>query len=204
MGSNEIIQNLFLRGLGQLLVLHVHEKRIYLGYISYEKGKLLIRDAGLLDGVEGFQLAPCWDYGLLGCLFYSDKYEWDSLSFCGLEHCKSPVNLSETRQGALWAAVNQYGENLIDFVGSVYRGYQLMLHSNYLPVITLRPMQTKIGSTGLAVGDLRTAPIDLSIISKVYEIVNSSVEKSLMLGLEDLDVNSDDFDKMFAQYLKKK
>lgn len=204
METNEIIHNLFLRGLGQLLVLHVHEKRVYLGYISYEKGKLLIRDAGLLQGVEGYQLAPCWDYGLLGCLYDSSEYEWDSLTFCGLEHCKSPVNLSDTRQGALWSAVNQYGEHLIDFVGSVYRGFQMMLNTNYLPVVTLRPMQTRIGHTGLAVGDLRTAPIHLSILSKVYEIVNASVEKSLMLGLEDLDVNSDEFDKMFAQYLKKK
>jgi hypothetical protein len=198
----ELIHDMFMRGLGQLLVLHLTNERVFLGHVSYEKGKLMIRDRGLLDdGVKPAQLAPCWDYGLLGCLYNTNKFEWNSLTFCGLEQTDMPVDLSDTRQGALHAAQNQYGENLINFIGSVYRGYQLMLDNHHLPVVTLKPINTRTGEVGLAVCDLRAAPIDLAIIRKVNDIVRESIEKQLLLEVEDVQVNSEKFDEMFGNFL---
>jgi len=200
----ELIQDMYKRGLDQLLVLHLTNESAILGYVSYDKGKLMIRDRGLLGKeLKPARLAPCWDYGLLGCLYNTDKFEWNSLTFCGLELTDMPVNLSSTRQGALYAAENQYGENLINFNGSVYRGYQLMLDNHHLPVITLKPINTKTGEVGLAVCDLRAAPIDLAIIRKVNDIVRESIEKQLLLEVEDVQVNSEKFDEMFGDFLPK-
>ncbi len=201
----ELIHHMFMRGLGQLLVLHLTKESVFLGHVSYEKGKLMIRDRGLLgNGVKPAQLAPCWDYGLLGCLYSTDKFEWNSLTFCGLEQTEMPVDLNDARQGALFAAQNQYGENLINFTGSVYRGYQLMLDNHYLPVITLNLINTKTGEAGLAVSDLRAAPIDLAIIRKVNDIVRESIEKQLLLEVEDVQVNSEKFDEMFGNFPPRK
>jgi hypothetical protein len=200
----ELIHNMFMAGLGQLLVLHITKDSVFLGHVSYEKGKLMIRDRGFLNGVKPAQLAPCWDHGLLGCLYGTDKYEWNSLTFCGLEQTDMPVNLSDTRQGAMFAAENQYGENLVNFTGSVYRGYQLMLDNHYLPVVTLKLIKTKTGESGLAVGDLRAAPIDLSIIRNVNEIVRESIAKQLLLEVEDVQVNAEKFDEMFGNLIAKK
>ena len=196
-----LINQMFMQGLGQLLVLHTTEERVFLGYVSFEKGKMMIRDRGLLEGVKPAQLAPCWDYGFLGCLYATDKNEWQSLTFCGLEHCDMPPNLSDTRQGAMFSAENQYGENLVNFIGSVYRGYQLMLDNHYLPVVTLNKIRTKTGETGFSVGDLRAAPIDLSTIRKVNDIVRESVEKQLLLEVEDIQVNDEKFEEMFGKLM---
>lgn len=203
MEISKLIQKMFTQGLGQHLILHIAGERIYLGYLSYEKGKLVIRDKGFLEGVKPAQLAPCWDYGLLGCVYSTRKFEWQSLTFSGLEHCDIPPNLSDTRQSALYAAENQYGENLVNFTGSVYRGYQLMLDNHHLPVILLKPMKIKSGETGLAVSDLRAASIDLGIIRNVNEIVRDAVEKQLLLGVEDVQVNPDQFEEMFGSFLAK-
>ncbi len=199
----ELIQDMFKRGLGQHLVLHITNESVFLGHVSYEKGKLMIRDRGLLGKVKPAQLVPCWDYGLLGCLYSTDKFEWDGLTFSGLEQIDMPVDLSSTRQGALLAAENQYGENLINFTGSVYRGYQLMLDNHHLPAVTLKMIKTKTGESSLAVGDLRAASIDLSIIRRVNDIVRESVEKQLLLEVEDVQVNSEKFDELFGNFLPK-
>ena len=204
MAISNLINQMFMQGLGQLLILHTTPDRVFLGYISYEKGKLMIRDRGLLDGVKPAQLAPCWDYGFLGCMYSTKNYEWQSLTFCGLEHCDMPPNLSNTRQGAMVSAENQYGENLVSFIGSIYRGYQLMMDNHYLPVVTLKNIKTKTGETGLAVGDLRAAPIDLSTIRRVNDIVRESVEKQLFLEVENIQVNDKKFEEMFGDLIPKK
>lgn len=197
----DLIKSLFTQGLGELLVLHVMTKTVYLGNIAYEKGRLVIKDKGYLAGVKSTQLLPCWEEGILGALCRSNDMEWESLTFYGRGQCDLPVNLSSTRQGAYMIAQNQYGENLLEFTGSVYRGYQLMLDNHYLPVVLLNRIQTKTGETGLAVGDLRTAPMDLSIIRNVNNAVRESVEKRMLLEVENLEVGSGDFEKLFGKYL---
>ena len=197
----DLIHSLFKQGLGEFLVLHVMTENIYLGNISYEKGRLAFKDKGFLTGVKSAQLLPCWRDGILGLICSSTGCEWESLTFCGQEQCDLPVDLSKTRQGAFMNAKNQYGENLMDFIGSVYRGYQLMLDNHYLPVVLLHQVQTRTGESGLAVSDLRTARINLSIIRNVNDIVRGSVEKRLLLDVEDTQVSSKDFEKLFGNYL---
>ncbi|HKK15694.1 MAG TPA: hypothetical protein VJ981_03240 [Gammaproteobacteria bacterium] len=197
----DLIKSLFKQGLGELLVLHVMTKTVYLGHIAYEKGRLVIKDKGYLTGVKSTQLLPCWEEGILGVVCSSEGMEWDSITFCGRGQCNIPVDLSSTRQGAFMMAQNQNGENLLDFVGSVYRGYQLMLDNHYLPVVLLNQINTKSGETGLVVSDLRIAPIDLSIIRNVNNAVRESVERRTLLEVEDLEVGSGDFEKLFGKYL---
>ena len=38
---------------------------------------------------------------------------------------------------------NQYGDTLMGFVGSVYRGFKLMLDSNLIPIVVLDEVETK-------------------------------------------------------------
>ena len=108
--------------------------------------------------------------------------------------------MSSTRHGALIAAENQYGDKLIDFVGSVYRGFQLLLDYHYLPVVLLKHVRTKAGEDGLAVSDLRMVPMEISIIQTVNDIVRKSVEKRLTFGVADLQLNPDEFTGLFGDY----
>ena len=198
-----LIVSLFKQGLGELLVLHVTDKSVCLGNVVMEKGRVLLKDKGYLTGLRPAQLAPCWEGGILGMVAESGGHEWQSLTFYGLERCDLPVDLGKTRHGALVAAQNQYGESLIDFVGSVYRSYRLMLDNHFLPVVLLSEVNSKEGAPGLAVGDLRMVPMDLSVIRNLNDVVRKSVEKRLVLDVEDLEVKAEVFDELFGQYLKK-
>jgi len=195
--------SLFKQGLGELLVLHVTSSTVCLGNILLEKGRVMLKDSGHLSGLKPTQLTPCWEGGILGMVAESGKHQWQSMTFYGLEKCDLPVDLGKTRHGALSAAENQYGESLIEFVGSVYRGYQLMLDNHFLPVVLLTEARAKDGERGLPVGDLRMVPMDLSVIRRLNDEVRRSVEKRLVVDVEDLDVKAEVFDEMFAQYLKK-
>lgn len=199
-----LVLSLFKQGLGELFVLHVTKSTVCLGNIVLEKGRVLLKDSGHLTGLKPAQLSPCWEGGILGMVAESGKHQWQSLTFCGLEKCDLPVDLGKTRHGALVAARNQYGESLIDFVGSVYRGYQLMLDNHFLPMVLLSEARARDGAAGLPVGDLRIVPMDLAVIRKLNDEVRRSVEKRLVLDVEDLEVNAEVFDEMFEQYLKKK
>lgn len=198
-----LIQPLFKQGLGEVLVLHISESSALLGFLTYEKGKLVIRDQKYLAGIKPSQLTPCWESGTLGMVCDSRGHEWQSLSYYGLEQCDLKADLSKTRHGALSAAENQYGDNLLDFVGSIYRGYQLMLDNHFLPVVMLRPIRAKDGNEGLAVCDLRAAPMPLSVIRAVNADVRKSVEKHLVLEVEDMSMTDEQFNTLFENYLPK-
>lgn len=198
-----LVQPLFKRGLGEVLVLHVSGNTPLLGYLIYEKGRLVIRDEKYLSGIKASQLVPVWESGVLGMVCDTGSREWESLTYYGLEQCDLATDLSKTRHGALAAAENQYGDNLLDFVGSIYRGYQLMLDNHFLPVVMLRPQRGKDGTSGLAVCDMRAAPVPLSIIRIINGDVRKSVEKHLILEVEDVTLNADQFDTMFQNYLSK-
>lgn len=198
-----LVLSLFKQGLGELFVLHVSSSTVCLGNVVLEKGRVLLKDKGHLTGLKPAQLAPCWEGGILGMVADSGGHEWQSMTFYGLERCDLPVDLGKTRHGALVAAQNQYGESLIDFVGSVYRGWQLMLDNHFLPVVLLSEVRTRDGVRGLAVGDLRMVPMELSIIRKLNDVQRQSVEKRLVLDVEDLEVKREVFDELFAHYLKK-
>lgn len=194
------IQLLFKQGLGSHYVLHKTNEHVYLGNIVYNRGRLVIRDQGYLSGVKPAQLAPCWEIGISGMICSSEEHEWESLSFYGLERCDLPVELSTSRHGALVAMENVHSERLLNFAGSVYRGYQLMLDHHFLPVILLNEIFSKTGKPGFVVSDLRVAPIDISIIRRMHYAVKKTVKPHLMLDFEEIMVNPEQFKKLFRDY----
>lgn len=196
-----MVEVLFRYGLGEHLVLHVQKGGSILGKIVYEKDRMLLKDEELLTGFKPEYLKPCWEKGLIGMLCCPKNKQWESLSFYGLEKCKLPVDLESTRHGHLTAAQNQYGEKLIDFVGSVYRGFNLMLDNHFLPVVLLQQVNSKSGEIGLAVTDLRTAPMPINLIQKIHDIVREEVDMRLTFNVEDTDLNASDFQSIFKQYL---
>lgn len=201
MKLSEIIKPLFAKGIGELLVMHRTDKVAVLGYLVYEKGKMIIRDQKYLAEVKPHLLDPCWDSGIIGLICASTGKEWESLTYYGLEQCGVALNLERTRHRVLAAAENQYGDKLTDFVGSIYRGYQLLLDNHFLPVVLLKQLSTKQGEHGLTVTDLRAAPLPLSLIRMVNDEVRKSVEKQLVLSVEDVELNPDQFGKLFENYL---
>ena len=101
------------------------------------------------------------------------------------------------------AAENQYGDHLIDFTGSVYQGFQLMLDNYFLPVVLLTRIRIKSGESGLAVTDLRAAPLPLSTILTVNNVANESIKKHQRVDVDDMQVNLEQFDNLFHGYLSK-
>lgn len=202
MTTNNLIDALFRYGLGEYLVLHIDAGRTILGKIYYEKGRLLLKDEGLLAEYKPEFVRPCWEKGLIGMICSPSNKEWESLSFYGLENCQLPVDLESTRYGGLTAAQNQYGEKLIDFSGSVYRGFNLMLDNHFLPVILLQRASAKSGERGLAVTDLRAASMPIGLIQQIHDLVREQVDQRLSLNVQDTDIDPDDFQTMFGKYLK--
>jgi hypothetical protein len=200
--NNTLLAVLFKYGLGEHLILHIREQESILGNLYYDKGRLLLKDQELLTGFKPEYLKPCWEKGLIGMICSPRNKAWESLSFYGLEKCNLPVDLESTRHGSLTAAQNQYGEKLVDFVGSIYRGFNLMLDNHFLPVILLRQVHAKTGEIGLAVTDLRTAPMPISLIQKIHDLVREQIDMRLSLNVQDTDLAASDFESIFKQYLK--
>jgi hypothetical protein len=201
MAPTSLILSLFRQGLGELLTLHVTGRAVVLGNVVLEKGRLMLKDKGYLTGFTPAQMEPCLDGGTLGIVTASAGHPWESLTFSGLELCDLPVDLGKTRHGALVAAQNQYGESLISFIGSVYRGYQLMLDNHFLPVVLLTELKTKDGQSGLPISDLRMVPMDIAVIRNLNDLVRKSVEKRLVVDVEDVRMNADEFANLFSTYV---
>lgn len=203
MKINELIKYLFKNGLGELFILHVFKGRPFFGKIVYEKDKLVIKDTNLLSDLNVGQLKPCLESSSLGIITSVGGQPWESLTFYGLEMCNLPMDLSKTRHDVLIAAENQYGDNLVSFVGSVYRAFQLMMENHFLPVVLLRTGRNKDGVEGLMIGDLRAAPMPISLVNTIYNEVSKSVEKHLTLDIDEhLEMDDVEFGEMFKDYLK--
>ncbi len=202
MASMKLIDALFKQGLGELFILHTAKGRLYFGKMLYEKGRLVIKDNGLLADISPAQLKPCWENGAVGLICNEKGFSWESLTFYGIEQCDFPVDLSQTRHGVLVAAENQYGDHLVDFVGSVYRAYQLMLDNHFLPVVLLNEAKTKDGTSGLVISDLRAAPMDISLIRSIYDEIRKSIDAHLVLKIDDVELDAENFDQLFGDYLK--
>ena len=200
MASPKLITSLFQRGLGEYLVLRVTEKACVLGQIVLEKNKLILRDRGFLRDSTPAQLGPCWEIGIMGALCDIPGQEWESLTFLGPSHCIFQEDLSSTRYGIMKASKNQYNERLLDFRGSVYRGFQLMLDNNFLPVILLQEMKLERGGVGLTVTNLRAAAISLGTLSAVHEEIRKILEPNLIYDVEDVELDDQAFAKMFPGF----
>ena len=198
----EVIQKMFEQDLGELLVLHRTDTRVYLGTLVLDKGEITVKDAGLLPDIKVSDLDPCFDNGFIGCVSHSEGQEWDSLTFHGMELCDLPVSLSSTAHSTLASAGNEYGENLTDFQGSVYRGFKLMLDNQFIPVLLLRNVYTKTGISGMAVTDLRMMSMDISMIRNLNHVVRESVEKQLSSGVDDVEIQDDQFEELFGDFIK--
>jgi hypothetical protein len=203
MDIKELIHSLYKQGLGEHLILHLNKGKVILSNIAYEKGRIIFNDYNHLPDYHPDQLKPCWENGTLGMVAQSLGHEWESLTFYGLEHCQLPADLTSTRHGALAATENQYGDNLIDFVGSVYRGFQLMLDYHYLPVILFKPIKTTSGEAGLIVTDLRMMPMEIKLIQTIHDVVRTSVESKVTVGIDDADLNTAEFEGLFGAFMSK-
>lgn len=203
MALMDIINSLYKKGLGELLMLHTKKGRLYLGRMLYEKERLVIKDQGFLSSLKSDELLQCWENGIIGAVCYSENQDWESLTFCGLEQCEvsSEDLLSKTGHSGLLAAENEYGEQIIDYFGSVYRGYQLLLSNHFLPVVLMTKIRTKKGGFGLAVSNLRAAPLSISIINDVHNVAMETVEKHLTLEVDDVQIESEQFSTLFGDYL---
>ena len=198
----EVIQKMFEQDLGELLVLHRTDTRVYLGPLVLVKGKITVKDAGLLPDIKVSDLDPCFDNGFIGCVSHSEGQEWDSLTFHGMELCDLPVSLSSTAHSTLASAGNEYGENLTDFQGSVYRGFKLMLDNHFIPVLLLRHIQTHTGESGMAVTDLRMMLMEITMIRNLNNVVRETVEEHLTSGVDDVEIQDDQFEELFGDFIK--
>jgi hypothetical protein len=203
MELTEVIHALYKQGLGEHLVLHLNKGNVILSNLTYKNGKIAFKYKNYLADFAPEQIKPCWDSGTMGVISNAIGQEWECLTFYGLEYCQLNPDLSTTRHGAMVAAENQYGDKLIDFVGSVYRGFQLMLDNHFIPAILLNPLKTKSGETGLIVTDLRAAPMAISTLQTIHDVVRSSVEDNLAVDIDDADLNTAEFENLFGGFMAK-
>ena len=197
-----LFRDLFDRGLGELQMVQQTADRVLLGNLVMDKGSLMLRDRGLMKGIKPLAVAACWDIGIIGAVCDVQGNDWASLTYLGADHCKIPVDLSSTRHRLLKGITSVVGESAIVFKGSVYRGFQLLLDANLLPLVLPFPIDTDENVIGLAVCDFRFASLPIDILSKVNDLVRSSVEKYLKLGIEEFEINESEFEELFAGYTK--
>ena len=197
-----LLLDLYSRGLGELLVMHHTDKEVLLGNIVMDKGKLTLKDLGVMKQISPSSVGVCWDLGIIGAVCNLPGEEWESMSYLGVDHCKFKVDLSSTRQGLLASGVGEYDESILDFKGSIYRGIKLALEAYLLPIVLLYPIKTDENVSGLAVADLKFASIPIDIIVKLNDLVRTSVDKKMGLELLDLDMDDDEFQKLFGGYLE--
>jgi len=201
MALRKLISSLFEQGLGELLVLSATGPCATLGQLVRDKGKLFLKDRDLLVGrTTPDQVAPCWDIGIMGALCHQPEREWESLTFVGSDYCISNEDLTSSRFGMMKAARNQYDDNLLDFCGSFYRGFQLMLDNHFLPVVLPHEIKLKDGNAGLAVSNLRVAGISFEILSEVHDHLRRVIEPHLSLDVEDVAMDDEEFSSLFADY----
>lgn len=200
MVSKTLIATLFKYGLGEFLVVHGNGPHPLLGQLAYEKGKLVLKDRALLKGVLMAQIGPCYDIGIVGAICQEDGNEWETLTFVGPELCHLKQDLSATRVNLMAASTNEFNERLLDFHGSVHRGFRLMIDSHFLPVVLMQEIILKSGKKGLAVSNLRVAGVSFDVLGTVHERLNELVEKNNDLDVQDMTMDRSDFDSLFAKY----
>jgi hypothetical protein len=188
-------------GLGNLYVLHPTKTHVYFGNISFDKGRLSIVDTNLLKSLRADLFEPVAKEGLVGMICRSENQAWESLTFYGLGKCHITPDFSNTRANAIIAAQDQFGETIIDFKGSVYRGLQLLLDHSFLPAIIIHPVKSKDNEFGLAVTDLRTVPLDIKLLIELNDSVVHSIEAYKTLAVDDLDLSESDFHKYFDGFI---
>ncbi|MCC6202503.1 MAG: hypothetical protein IT494_05815 [Gammaproteobacteria bacterium] len=201
--TGQMVAKLFLRGLGELLVLHNVGGQALLGQIAVEKNRTVFKDRGFLRGVTPAQVATAVEFGNLGAVADIGGKDWQTLTFLGITRCRIPSDLSATRTGLLRETRSVQGDSLASFEGSWYRGFHLMLEHHFLPVLSMIPLPTAYpGATGLAVCDLKLSTLPLATMQRVHDSIRMAVDQYLTVEVEDLAVDSEDFSTLFGTFLK--
>lgn len=202
--NTQLIKELYRIGLGELYILHPIGKNISLCKLVYAKEKLCLKEIEVLtEYIKAESFAPCWQYALLGALSKPYGMEWESLTFNGVKHTNIPDLLTDSRHDRLLSTQNGLGDLLFDFVGSVYRGYRLMLDQSFLPVVILKEVKVGESRTGIAVTDLRSAPLPVDVIRKYIAETRALIDRYVYVQIEDLEVSTSEFDELFNEYLNR-
>ena len=196
------LESLYAAGLGELMVLHVAGDRPFLGQFVKDKGRLKLRDRGLLGKIELDEVATCFDMGICGAISLQPNREWESLTFTGPDWCELNIDLSATQVRLYRSAHGAFGERLSDFLGSVYRGYKLMLDSHIIPVLLMKPVAIDGGFHGLAVANLRVASVSMGVLGSVYDQLSAVTDQYLTLDVHDVSISESEFDELFARFKK--
>ena len=181
-----LVSSLFIHGLGELPVFHARANGSYLGYMVYEKGGLQFRDKGLLSHLENQVDPPDWNKHVLGMVCFRKLLQWRSLTFHGIDYCHLATEIEPGQLETLKAAKNEYGDRLFDFIGSIYRAYQLLLAYEFLPVVLLQPIRAKNDALGLTIADLSAISLPDDIVKSVEGMIRGAVEKRLTLDINDI------------------
>ena len=201
--SGRLLSRLFLLGLGELLTLRISGERVLMGHMAVEKGRVVFKDRDFMDGIRPAQVNVCIDAGIIGAVCELPDREWETLTFLGPRHCDIPVDLSATRTGLLRTTRGRDGLSLLDFEGSWYRAFHLMLENHLLPVATTIPIPTRRDVMGLAVCDLKMATVPIPVLQRAYDALRSSVDKHLTFDVQDMNVDMEEFNQMFSSYLRR-
>ena len=77
-----------------------------------------------------------------------------------------------------------------------------MLDNQFILVLLLRNVYTKTGISGMAVTDLRMMSMDISMTRTLNHVVRESVEKQLRSGVDDVEIQDDQFEELFGDFIK--
>ena len=176
----QLLKVLFKHGLGELPVFYSRVNGIYLGNMVYEKGHILFKDRGILSDINQAHNTIFCDKNILGMVCYREMLEWKSITYYGVSYCENTVIESDLHD-LLASIKNKQGDRLLDFVGSFYRAYQLLLDHDFLPVILLQQVFTVDGKPGLAIGDLHSISALQHVHQEVRQILREAIGNRLTL-----------------------
>ena len=176
MKFTKLVKNLFIHGLGELLIYYRDVNNIYLGNVVYEKERLIFKDRGIFTGLNREQLDLTLTPDILGIVCFREIYEWKSLTFYGPDYCAG-VELDKKYQQMYSSIKNKKGDRLIDFVGSIYRAYHLLLENNYFPVVLFQQSYTVDGEPGLPIKHLNPQLLRPELAKLVQNKLHEVVQK---------------------------
>lgn len=181
----ELLEVLFKHGLGEIPVFYSRVNGIYLGNMVYEKGHILFKDRGILSDINQDHKIIFCDKNILGMVCYREMLEWKSITYYGVSYCENAVIESDLHD-SLASIKNKEGDRLLDFVGSFYRAYQLLLEHDFLPVILLQQVFTVDGKPGLAIGDLRSISVSQDVQQNVRQILIETIDNRLTVEPDEI------------------
>ena len=181
------INSLFSHGLGEYPVLCQRIDNIYLGNMVFEKDRIFFKDRGVLTEADEIPDDYPWFEQLLGMVCFRDTYQWQSLTFYGVDHCQLE-GIEPVHREKLITIKNQDSDRMFDFIGSVYRAFQTLMEHDFLPVGLLQPVKTHNNEHGICICDLQSAGLSTATKEKIKKLIHSAVDRQLTIKLEDITI----------------